>query len=603
MKKIIGLLVICIGIFSLCFAGPPAMPPSTGDVTGPASPTPGSLTKWGPSGKALVDALNDGNDTEINRLATAIKALSTAPMNGTVGAATPLAGTFTTATATGLGTFGSLFAGGTGGNCTISATGVLWCKGAATAASFNATRTTSPMATDYFEGTATGNNKTTITTQTDLAADATITFGEQSLDFASGTYTDGKYCTYTASGTVFSCNATPGDVTGVGDCASGACLDGTSDGGTNIALYDGNSNKVTIDVADIDADATLLLGKTYTDGKWCAYSTTVGLTCNEDAPAGSGDVTGVGDCSAGACYDGTSDGGTYVRLYDGTSAYEMITGGVRTFTFASSTANAENLIVTLGANDNTVSLTSSTGGILQLTTPVIGAATGTSLALGATPSTAGVLKLENGAAIGWKDGTEATITHVNDTGLKFNLPITLSNDESISNVDDTEITFVGTEAISLDLDTGTANQVAWKNRTTSSTGVTDMSFSALNLVTTGTIQGGIKISSDADGMDAAAMTAVGMYGTMFIATGAGTWILPTAVAGMSACLMSSGAAAELILDTTAGDTMRIKGTEGGDGKGVTNAAAEAAGDFVCVIAVAANKWSTVGLGGAWLIQP
>jgi hypothetical protein len=104
-------------------------------------------------------------------------------------------------------------------------------------------------------------------------------------------------------------------------------------------------------------------------------------------------------------------------------------------------------------------------------------------------------------------------------------------------------------------------------------------------------------------MSAAEMTAVGMYGSLFIATGAGTWILPTAAAGMSACLMSSGAAADLILDTTAGDTLRLKGTEGGDGKGATNAAAKAAGDFICVVATAANKWSSMGMGGAWVIQP
>jgi hypothetical protein len=29
-----------------------------------------------------------------------------------------------------------------------------------------------------------------------------------------------------------------------------------------------------------------------------------------------GDVTSVGDCTGGACFDGTSDGGTYVDFYD-----------------------------------------------------------------------------------------------------------------------------------------------------------------------------------------------------------------------------------------------------------------------------------------------
>jgi hypothetical protein len=35
----------------------------SGDVTGPASPTAGSLTKWGPAGKALVDGLALGTMT------------------------------------------------------------------------------------------------------------------------------------------------------------------------------------------------------------------------------------------------------------------------------------------------------------------------------------------------------------------------------------------------------------------------------------------------------------------------------------------------------------------------------------------------------------
>lgn len=174
---------------------------------------------------------------------------------------------------------------------------------------------------------------------------------------------------------------------------------------------------------------------------------------------------------------------------------------------------------------------------------------------------------------------------------------------NISSDNDGAITFLGSSAgsdedLTLNLDDTADTAVI-----STSTGVTSVNFSALNLVSTGTIQAGIKISSDADGMDAAAMTAAGMYGTLFISTGAGTWILPTAVAGMSACLMSSGSAADLILDTTAGDTLRLKGTEGGDGKGATNAAAKAAGDMICVVAVAANKWSTMGLGGAWVAQP
>lgn len=51
-----------------------------------------------------------------------------------------------------------------------------------------------------------------------------------------------------------------GDVTSVGDCVDGACLDGTSDGGTNIALYDGDSHKGTIATANLSADRAYTFG-------------------------------------------------------------------------------------------------------------------------------------------------------------------------------------------------------------------------------------------------------------------------------------------------------------------------------------------------------
>jgi len=48
----------------------------------------------------------------------------------------------------------------------------------------------------------------------------------------------------------------------------------------------------------------------------------------ETLGAGSGDVSGVGDCTSGDCLDGTSDGGTYIRLYDGSTYYMQL--GVET---------------------------------------------------------------------------------------------------------------------------------------------------------------------------------------------------------------------------------------------------------------------------------
>src|SRR5574343_802733 len=79
-----------------------------------------------------------------------------------------------------------------------------------------------------------------------------------------------------------------------------------------------------------------------------------------------GTVTGVGDGARGACFDGSSDGGTYFRLYDGTSTYVTGTAGGRTITFSSALANSENFVVTLGDNNNVVSLGSGTSALVNI---------------------------------------------------------------------------------------------------------------------------------------------------------------------------------------------------------------------------------------------
>ncbi len=55
-----------------------------------------------------------------------------------------------------------------------------------------------------------------------------------------------------------------------------------------------------------------------------SFASSFDMTFNS---AGAGDITDVGDCTEGACLDGTSAGGTYVRLYDGDSNYTEINNG------------------------------------------------------------------------------------------------------------------------------------------------------------------------------------------------------------------------------------------------------------------------------------
>ncbi len=124
----------------------------------------------------------------------------------------------------------------------------------------------------------------------------------------------------------------------------------------------------------------------------------------------------------------------------------------------------------------------------------------------------------------------------------------------------------------------------------------------LDFATTGTIQGGIKISSDADGMTGAEMTTAGVRGTLFLATGSGTWTLPTAVSGMNLCLMDTGTAHDLILDVQAADTLMFNGTEDSAGDGITNASGSSTGDKICVVAYAAGKWIVTSSQGTWVAQ-
>lgn len=119
-----------------------------------------------------------------------------------------------------------------------------------------------------------------------------------------GTLTDGKVCTYDATGTEIDCATTMtpdevGTLTNTKWC--------TSDGS----------------VVNCATDAPILTEvdpkiSTLTSSKWCSTDGTV-ITCTEDAPAGSGDVTDVGNCTGGACLSGASGGGTSFALYDGDS--------------------------------------------------------------------------------------------------------------------------------------------------------------------------------------------------------------------------------------------------------------------------------------------
>jgi len=62
------------------------------------------------------------------------------------------------------------------------------------------------------------------------------------------------------------------------------------------------------------------------DTEVLTYDSATGKWKNAPGGAGSGDVTDVGDCTGGACFDGTSDGGTYLQLYDAQGATKFQVG-------------------------------------------------------------------------------------------------------------------------------------------------------------------------------------------------------------------------------------------------------------------------------------
>lgn len=201
-------------------------------------------------------------------------------------------------------------------------------------------------------------------------------------------------------------------------------------GNTTITVGD-NAGAVALTLPN--ATGTIAATGTLTNTKWCSTDGTL-INCTEDAPAGSGDITAVGSCASGSCATiGNADtsGGYIDFLEDSDNGTNYVRLKAPDST-ADATVTLPSVTGTLALNDQTFYIGTTQVAInrasdaltlagITLTTPDIGAATGTSLALGADPAETGAIMLANGAAIGWEDATEATITHVDNVGLSFNL--------------------------------------------------------------------------------------------------------------------------------------------------------------------------------------
>jgi hypothetical protein len=192
---------------------------------------------------------------------------------------------------------------------------------------------------------------------------------------------------------------------------------------------------------------------------------------------------------------------------------------------------------------------------------------------------------------------------ITGTSAEVNGTVTLAYDETIANSTDTQILFSanGGENLAIDLDTATDNQI----EISSPGGATDLSISSLNLATTGTISGRVVVATDDNGKT---LSAAELNGSMQMSTGAGTWVIPdvdaAAGTGQVFCIYATGAH-EIVIDGDAEDKIRNGGTLGAAGGNLTNATAEAAGDFVCLMltdfATDVAHWTVLGNKGTWTV--
>jgi hypothetical protein len=122
---------------------------------------------------------------------------------------------------------------------------------------------------------------------------------------------------------------------------------------------------------------------------------------------------------------------------------------------------------------------------------------------------------------------------------------------------------------------------------------TNVSFGALNMVTTGTITGAINVITDDITLSAAQS-----YGSIIVMSGgAETATLPAAVKGMNVLFYASGAGVKNI-DPNGTDTIVL--TTAALAAGYQIESPGAVGDFIAMVAFANNQWTCMGRSGVWV---
>jgi hypothetical protein len=351
----------------------------SGDIPNNAADTSGN------AGTATALAA-DPADCAAGQIATGIAASGALSCTATPSGLTSVgATTFTgalTGTATGLAgtpniTVGTINAGG--GGMTVDADGDVVVK---SLISISAAATGGYLRLS--EGSDNGTDYSSITGKADAGTYPAFTFGGSQ---------GSEDLTLTAASDKWTIASTSGATVGITPATNivGALSLGTAGAAAaSLVLNNATSGAVTISpITGALGSASLVVGTTFTDAKWCSYATATGFTCKEDAPAGSGDVTDVGNCSSGNCLDGTSDGGTQILLYDAQGATTIAVGdnsGAVTLTLPTTTGT----LATRGANTFT--------GTQALADQALTFTTGY-IAMGADPADAGAIRLPNAGYI------------------------------------------------------------------------------------------------------------------------------------------------------------------------------------------------------------
>lgn len=152
------------------------------------------------------------------------------------------------------------------------------------------------------------------------------------------------------------------------------------------------------------------------------------------------------------------------------------------------------------------------------------------------------------------------------------------------------------EDIIRDYDTGTANQVTYS----SNSGVTELNFSAFNLVTTGNIMGGQNVSIKAGAYTVGTDDPDEVRGTMFVNSNVADLTLAgtVAVVGASGCLMQgAGITGIMQLEPGTGSHLVYQGVEMSDGTPL--ASAGAATDRICWVGISSDHWLITSSTGTW----